>query len=87
MPVSSAMLRSARLVSAGRLHEDGAVTDVISLSDKLCSAGSDEMASRAPLKHVCMLEQSMRNDVSAVQLANPNGKLATALTFPFLEGS
>ena len=87
VPVNAPTLRSAKLVSAGKLHDDGAVTDFSPLSDKLCSAGSDETASSAPVKHDVTRVQSMRNDVSDVQLAMPDGKPPTVLVLPTVAGS
>ena len=87
VPVSSPTSRRDRLVKAGKLHVDGAVTDLIPRSVRLCSAGSDEMASSAPPKQLVMRVQSMRSDVSDVQLAMPAGRLLTAVVLPTGDGS
>ena len=45
------------------------------------------MASNAPLKQPVMREQSMRKNVSDVQLAMPVGRLPTPEVLPTSEGS
>ena len=87
VPASRPTSRRLRLVNAGKLHAEGAVTDPIPRSVRLCSAGSDEMASSAPLKHDAMRVQSMRSDVSDVQLAMPAGRPPTAEVLPNSHGS
>ena len=87
VPASRPVSCSIRLVSAGKLHSAGAVTDPTPRNEKLCSAGRDEIASNAPLKQPVMREQSMRKNVSDVQLAMPVGRLPTPEVSPTSEGS
>ena len=87
VPASRPVSCSARLVSTGKLHTAGAVTDPSPRNERLCSACSDEMASNAPLKQPVMREQSMRKYVSNVQLAIAAGRLLTPEVLPTGEGS
>ena len=87
VPASRPVSCRARLVSAGKLHTVGWVTDPSPRSDRLCSAGSEEMESSAPLKQPLMREQSMRRNVSDVQLARAAGRLLTPEILPTGEGS